>query len=205
MTTTSKRTLGRTSLAMFGALALLFLTLTPNAHAQSAYHVGGKSNVVTLYGSSTLHDWNMTAHSFSTDGQFTVTGENELSACQALSFTLPVHNLKSDHDGLNDNAYESLKADKYKDIVFKASSAKVSSLGGHKYQIAASGNLTIAGVTRPTTVTATAVVNSDGSISCSGSVPLKLSEFNIDRPSFMFGTMKVGDALTLNYALMFVK
>jgi polyisoprenoid-binding protein YceI len=106
---------------------------------------------------------------------------------------------------MNSNAYESLKSDKYPNISFNLKSATVTPSGGNKYQISALGSLSIAGVAKAVTLNATAVVNSDGSVSCSGTMPLKLSDFGIDRPSFMLGTMKVGDALTLNYALVFVK
>jgi len=189
---------------LIAAILTLSLALTQIASGQTAYKVGGKP-VMTLYGTSTLHDWTMIANSYSANAQINLTADNQISAFSALTVVLPVHNLKSEHDGMNDNAYEALKADDHKDIVFKLSDAKIASTGGNKYQITATGTLSIAGATRPITLTTAAIVNSDGSVSCSGSVPIKLSEFNIERPSFMLGTMKVGDALTLNYALIFVK
>ena len=183
--------------------ALLSLTVTQTTNAQTAYKAGGKPEM-TLYGTSTMHDWTMVAHSYSANAQITLAG-NELTGFNALTVVLPVKNLKSEHDGMNDNAYEALKADDHKDIVFKLSNAKITASGGGKYQVTASGTLTIAGATRPVTIISAALVNPDGSVSCSGSVPLKLSEYGIARPSFMLGTMKVGDALTLNYALILVK
>ena len=184
-------------------LLLLFpLAFAQISNAQTSYHAGSKPDM-TLYGSSTLHNWTMDAHTFAVSAQFTI-ADNQLTALNALMVVLPVHNLKSDHSSMDDNAYDALKADKYKDIVFKLTSATVTPHGS-QYQIAASGNLTIAGATKAVTLNTTAVLNADGSISCSGTLPLKLSEFNIDRPSFMLGTMKVGDGLTLNYSLVFVK
>ncbi len=106
---------------------------------------------------------------------------------------------------MNDNAYEALKADQNKNITFQMKSATITSSGGNKYQISALGSLSIAGVAKAATLNATAVVNADGSISVSGTVPIKLSDHGIERPSFMLGTMKVGDALTLNYTLIFVQ
>ncbi len=199
MNTTLARRLGMLMIAL-----MLPLTIATSTTAQTAYKVGGKPDI-TLYGTSTLHNWTMTAHAFSSNAMFNITADNQLSGLTALSVVLPVHNLKSDHDGMNDNAYETLKADDNKNIIFKMTSAKVASLGGNKYQITAVGNLSIAGATKPVTLNTSAVVNADGSVSCSGTLALKLSEFNIERPSFMLGTMKVGDAMTLNYSLVFVK
>lgn len=187
------------------SLLLLSFGFVPALRAQTAYKASSKSATMTLYGTSTLHDWTMTATVFNTDAQFTLTADNKLSELNALSVTLPIHNLKSEHDGMNDNAYESLKADQNKNITFQMKSATITSSGGNKYQIAALGSLSIAGVSKAVTLNTTAVVNADGSISCAGTVPIKLSEFNIERPSFMLGTMKVGDALTLNYTLIFVQ
>ncbi len=184
---------------------LLSCAFVPSLRAQTAYKASSKSATMTLYGTSTLHDWTMTATVFTANGQFTVTPDNQLTALNALTVTLPVHNLKSEHDGMNDNAYDALKADQNKNITFQLKSATVTSSGGSKYQIAALGSLSIAGVSKAVTLNTSAVVNADGSISCAGTVPLKLSDFNIERPSFMLGTMKVGDALTLNYSLIFVK
>ncbi len=186
-------------------LSFASLAMLPTLRAQTAYHSSSKSATMTLYGTSTLHDWNMTATVFTADAQYTLTPDNQLGALNALTVSLPVHNLKSEHDGMNDNAYESLKADQNKNITFQLKSATVTSSGGNKYQIAALGSLSIAGISKAVTLNTTAIVNADGSISCSGTVPIKLSEFNIERPSFMLGTMKVGDALTLNYSLIFVK
>jgi polyisoprenoid-binding protein YceI len=186
-------------------LSFVSAAMLPTLRAQTAFKVSSKSATMTLYGTSTLHDWNMTATVFTGNANFTLTADTKLIGLSALNIDLPVRNLKSKEDGMNDNAYDALKADKNKDIIFKVTSATVTSSGGNKYQIVALGNLTIAGVTKPVTLNTAAVVNTDGSISCSGSVPIKLSDFNIERPSFMLGMMKVGDALTLNYALIFTQ
>ena len=190
------------------ALVIAGLTSGPNAsiqtaYGQTSYRVGGTPSL-TLAGTSTLHDWTMTAHSFACSAVFVNSGDN-LSALNALAFSLPVHNLKSEHGGMNDNAYDVLKADTYKDIIFRLTSATVTPSGGGKCQIAAHGNLTIAGVTKSIALNASGTRNADGSITITGSVPLALSQFNIERPSFMLGTMKVGDALKLTYNLTLVK
>jgi polyisoprenoid-binding protein YceI len=195
--------MNKTLTRCFGILALTLFAFAASVNAQTAYKLG-KGSTLTLAGTSTLHNWTMTATSFTCPAQFAVSPAGVIGSVNALALSLPVHNLKSEHDGMNDNAYDALKADKYKDISFKLVSGTPMASGGNKYQIAAQGNLTIAGVTKPITVTTTGVVNSDGSITCTGSVPIKLSEYGIERPTFMFGTMSVGDAMTLTYTLVFV-
>src|ERR1700722_11047900 len=101
-------------------LIIFFLALSyvivPSLRAQTTYKASSKSATMTLYGTSTLHDWTMTATVFSSDAQFTLSPDNQLTALNALTVSLPIHNLKSEHDGMNDNAYESLKADANKNI-----------------------------------------------------------------------------------------
>jgi polyisoprenoid-binding protein YceI len=187
----------------FGVLAIC-VAFPLLSNAQTAYKIG-PNPLMTLSGTSTLHKWTMTSHAFSGTATVSLSAKNQLSAITALSLIMPVQNLKGESDGMNKNAYEALKSDKYKDIVFKLTSAKVTSSGGSKYKIAALGNLTIAGVTKAATLSTTATVNANGSISCSGSVPILFSNYGIKPPVLMLGTVKTGDATTLTYRLTLVK
>jgi polyisoprenoid-binding protein YceI len=194
------KTLRFTVALMIPALALL---LSVQSNAQTNYKNGGKSQM-TLKGTSTMHDWTMNARSFTTNAQVTIT-DNQLTSINGLTLVLPVQNLKSEKESMDENAYETLNAEKYRDITFKLTSAKVNASGGNKYQIVATGNLTISGVTKSITMNAASQLNADGSLGITGNVPLKLSDFNIERPSFMFGTMKVGNDLSLSYNLTLTK
>jgi polyisoprenoid-binding protein YceI len=186
------------------AVFAMFSIVSSPATAQIAYKSGARSQM-TLAGTSTLHDWTMVAKSFNTNASITVSPDNQITGISSLILTLPVTNLKSEKDGLNENAWETLEYEDHKNITFKMTSAKVTPAGGNKFQITAVGNLTIAGNTKPVTLQSNAVLNADGSLTCTGSLPIKLSQFNIERPSFMFGTMSVGDAMTLSYNVVLVK
>jgi polyisoprenoid-binding protein YceI len=191
------------NLKILAILAIALLTLTNSAFAQATYKANAKS-VMTLSGTSTLHDWTMNAKGFTTTAAITLGADNQISAINGLTLVLPVTNLKGEKESMNENAWEALNYDDHKNITFKLTSATTTPSGG-KYNIAAIGNLTISGVTKPVSMNVVAQVNSDGSITCTGSLPIKLSTFNIERPSFMFGTMSVGDALSLSYTLVLTK
>jgi polyisoprenoid-binding protein YceI len=184
-------------------IAMGLLVLATGAFAQTPFKASSKS-VMTLNGTSTLHDWTMNARGFTTSALITLGGDNQITAINALNLTLPVTNLKGEKESMNENAWEALNYDDHKNIVFKLTSATVTPAAG-KYNIAAIGNLTISGVTKAITMNVSAQVNADGSITCTGKLPIKLSTFNIERPSFMFGTMSVGDAMTLDYSLVLSK
>jgi polyisoprenoid-binding protein YceI len=190
-------------LQFLSILAIALLTLASTVNAQTTFKASSKSSM-TLNGTSTLHDWTMNARGFTTTAIISLGGDNQITAVNGLTLTLPVTNLKGEKESMNENAWEALNYDDHKNIVFKLTSATVTPAGG-KYNIAAIGNLTISGVTKAISMNVSANVNADGSITCTGSLPIKLSTFNIERPSFMFGTMSVGDAMTLSYSLVLTK
>lgn len=43
------------------------------------------------------------------------------------------------------------------------------------------------------------VVNKDGSITFKGTYKLKMADYGVEPPSFMFGAMSTGDAITLDF------
>ena len=68
-----------TMLAMPLAILLLFVLVAATTSAQAPYRVGGTPSM-TLYGTSTLHDWTMTTHSFTANGEFTTSPDNQLTS-----------------------------------------------------------------------------------------------------------------------------
>jgi hypothetical protein len=193
----------KSNISLVVASILLLCGLSQTAIAQSRYTSGGKQTVMRLYGTSTLHDWTMTAHRFAGAGTFTVSEANVITAVPSLSLSLPVHNLKGESGGLNDNAYEALKADKFKTITFASTVVTITADGAQKYHITAAGNLSIAGVTNAVTLVAATTMNADGTITTVGTLRLKMSDYNVKPPTFMLGAMSAGDGMTLKYTLVF--
>jgi polyisoprenoid-binding protein YceI len=188
------------SLFMIGAMQL--------TQAQSTYKIQETKDIdMKLSGTSTLHNWVMNAQNTTGVAQFGFkeTGDKELNSLKSLTFSLLVTDLKSGEKGLDKNAYKALKADKYKDIDYKLTSAIIMPESEGKYLIKTKGKLTIAGVTKETDMDVYAVVNKNGSITCTGSDKLKMTDYSVKPPKFMLGAMKTGDAITLNYTLLYKK
>lgn len=176
-------------------------------YAQQNYRINeGKDINMKLSGSSTLHKWAMNSPTFAGDAQFEFKpGTTQLSAIRSLTFSLIVLNLKSNEKGLDKNAYKALKTDQYKNITYRLTSSSITSAGGGRYLVKAVGNLSIAGVTRGTTMDVYCTVNVDGTISCTGSDNLKMSEFQVKPPSFMGGAMKTGNDIALDFRMVYRK
>ncbi|HSZ32523.1 MAG TPA: YceI family protein [Puia sp.] len=186
---------------------LLIVGSTQVLQAQTKYKILETKDIdMKLSGTSTLHNWTMETQTFTGEAQFGFkSGNIQLNSIKSLSFNLNVTDLKSGEKGLDKNAYKALKTDQYKDIVYKLSSAKVMSEKNGKYLIKTQGNLSIAGVTKDVAMDVYAVVNKDGSITCTGSDKLLMTDYQVKPPKFMLGAMKTGDAITLNYTIVYKK
>jgi polyisoprenoid-binding protein YceI len=191
-------------------LALILLcavVITSIGYSQSTYNVKEtKDSDIKLLGTSSLHDWEMDARSSTGEAQFIFNENNksDLISIKSLSFALKVVDLKSDSKGLDKNAYEALKSDTYKDIRYQLTSSTISPEKGG-YLIKSNGNLTIAGVTKEITMDVHGEVNEDGTITSKGSYKLNMTDYNVKPPSFMWGAMKTGDAITLNFKVVYKK
>lgn len=176
------------------------------AAEQATYRLAQSKDVVmNLAGTTPIRNWNMTAHGLSGEAQMIVTSSDRLSNITALRFSLPVHNLKGDGDGMDNDAYKALKADLYPSIDFQLISAKIDSHGNGNYLVHAQGTLSVAGVTREVILEMTGTVVDNGSITFHGAEEVKMSDYNVERPSLLLGLIKAGDTMTLTYTLVFVK
>ena len=173
--------------------------VTSGLHGQSTKVLSTNAGLMKLSGTSTFHDWFMNG-TFAVEGSFKVTeGSNDLLAVNELSFSLPVTNLKSDKKKLDETAYKALKTDQHKEILFSMISATVKEVQSDKFHITATGNLTIAGVTKPITLNVMWVMNDDNSITCTGTQKLKMTDYKVQPPGFL-GVMKTGDEIALDFS-----
>ncbi len=176
--------------------------------AQPNYKIENtKESDMKLSGTSTLHDWMMRTSTFASQAkfEFEVGNDDQLTALKSLTFSLAVRNLKSDSRALDKNAYKALKADHHTDITYQLISATVADSKEKSYLIKTQGNLQVAGVTKEVSIDVHCVVNKDASITCNGSNKLKMTDYQVKPPSFMLGAMKTGDALMLDFKLVYKK
>lgn len=84
---------------------------------------------------------------------------------------------------------------------------KVNSIKGSSADFTASvtGNLSIAGTTKLVDLNVTGKKKSNGDLVFNGSKKIKMTDFNVKPPSFMFGAMKTGDDVTVTFSTTFSK
>lgn len=174
-------------------MAFIVTCVIGNTAAQVRYHQSGETNT-TIAGTSTLHDWSMTSRTASYDVVFDVSEAGVPTAIRALNFAIDCETLKSGHDALDRNAYSTLNTDTFKKITFEMTSGRVTS-----QQIMCTGNLTIMGSTKQVSITAQFQTLPSGDLSCTATHKLRMSDFGVDPPVFMFGTIRTGDEITIAF------
>jgi polyisoprenoid-binding protein YceI len=182
---------------------LLIIILAVTSNAQVKYHASYTK--IAIEGTSTLHDWDMASEKANCNISFNFDGAN-ITGLSSLVFTVDAGSLKSHHSGMDKNAYKALNTDKYPEISFNSSYANIRPNGTNSYAISAKGKLVIAGVSKDVWLAGVTTVNSaDMSLQTTGSAKIKMSEFNVEPPSFMFGAMKTGDEVTIKFNLTLKK
>jgi len=185
-----------------GVLLIAILFSSPLL-AQS-YKVSNKDSKLEVLGTSSIHDWEIKAEQ--QKGSLALEIENgTLKSVENLDFTVVAESLKSGKGSMDKNTYKALNTDTYKNITYKLD--KVSSINKsseNNYKVNTKGYLTIAGAKKLVDMTFDLKIDNT-SICLSGSKDLKMSDFNIDAPTAMFGTISTGDQITIKYNTVFTK
>ena len=189
-------------------LAIFLMAFSVVPHSGIHNRAGGTADAdIKVLGTSNLHNWSMEDKDVSCTAKFTyAAGKSSMpEGLAAFTFSLPVHSLKSGESGMDSKAYGAMKAKSGGNIVFTASASTITPGSGNQFSVTSHGNLTIAGAANPIVLTAACQVKPDGSITCTGTDKLKMSDYGIKPPTYMLGALKTGDALTINFTMVVQK
>lgn len=171
------------------SLVLLFATFL-GAYAQDSYVLDKQKSVLTVSGTSTLHDWEVTANVF--DGDLSLLD----AVPQQLNLTVEAKEIKSERGATMDKKmYNALKVEEHPQISFVLESAQ-----GNLFK----GKLTIAGTTKEVEITSEGTTLA-GSYELKGAKEILLADFGIEPPTAMFGQIVVGEAVTISFDFFFNK
>jgi polyisoprenoid-binding protein YceI len=177
------------------SMALFAIVLSANA--QKSYNLDAKTNF-SVFGTSTLHDWEMKSPSRIGTANLTVT-DSKLVDINSIDITLPSESIKSEKKSMDKVAYETLKTDKFKNIKYVLKSAE--KVNETTWNL--TGTYTIAGVSKTLKTQVKTVVASNGVVNLQGSNKITFTEFGMKSPTAMFGAIKTGEDLTIKFNLNF--
>jgi YceI-like domain len=159
-----------------------------------------KASKSTIQGTSSLHDWESTITKLEYKGNFTV--ENKLvKSIKSVEVTIPVVSIKSTKGKMMDNkTYDAFLYEKNPTITFLLTNSQLRPEGsGQAFD--ATGYLTMAGMMKTIKLTGLVKVLANGDVQLTLSKKLKMTDFKMEQPTAMMGTITVGDEVTLNFDL----
>jgi len=147
---------------------------------------------MSIAGTSTLHDWESVVEDFK------ATCTTKDGDIVAASFEAEVESIKSGTRAMDQNTYKAMKSDQFPTISFTSTSVK-----SEENHLDVSGKLTIAGKTKTIQMKLNREKWSEESLTVIGSYTLKMSEYGIDPPRAMLGTIRTGDEVTISFNIIF--
>ena len=106
---------------------------------------------------------------------------------------------------MDNNTYKALKADKHPNISYVAKTVAITRTDASGFSAKTTGSMTIAGTTNATDIAATVKINGDKTITVTGSKKIKMTDYKIDPPTAVFGTIKTGNEITISFNCKYVK
>ena len=205
------------------SVALLMLLLPVATWAQSANYTLDESSTIVIKGTSTIHDWEADVEKMDANVMLATSqpeGEEPNNLVESFSITIPVESLESGKGNMNRKMYDALKKDDHPEIMFFLKSAPLvdKAAGGQSFTatlvdssltttkeergLKATGNLNIAGSLKEITFPVKATKINNNSFRFEGSYSLNMKEYDVDPPSAVFGTIKSGEEVTIEFNIL---
>jgi len=183
-------------------LSALAALMAMSATAQQDFILDSENSKLLITGTSSIHDWEMEAHTFSCETTLKL-NEEKVTGIGAIDLMVKVKDLESGKRIMDNKAHDALNEKQNPQIRFKLDSADPVTISGDKAKLA--GTLEVAGKTREVEVTCDFSTVNNTTFSVQGEVPLKMTDFGIEPPTAMFGTVQTGDEILVNFDFKFTK
>ena len=184
--------------------SFLVMVFSANTTFAQTYNVNNAASNLKVEGTSNVHDWEITAKDLQGSMKVQMT-DGQLVQIDDIKFTVVAESLKSGKGGMDKNTYKALNTDKFKTITYQLQ--KLNNLdctSKSSCKVTTTGALTIAGAKKNVEIVFDAKVSGD-KIVLSGNKKIKMSEFKVDPPTAMFGTITTGDDLDIKFQVTFNK
>jgi polyisoprenoid-binding protein YceI len=186
--------------ALLGALAAV------GAGQTTARVAVAPESKLWIEGTSNLHGWSCKAEKFDAAIELDAAAVAELTtatpkALKRVEVKVPVKALKCGHGGMDDNLYKALKADETPEISYILATFDAAPGEADAFTLKTNGTLAIAGKENKLTMEVMAIRLPDGTVKATGMVPIKMTDFGIKPPTAIFGTLRTGDEVRVNFAL----
>lgn len=185
---------------MYKLITTLILSLSFTAVFAQNYTLVQEESEVMVIGTSNVHDWEAPAEEFSGVAEIEV-ADDSLVSISSLNFTVVAEEINSGKGGMDKRIDDALKVKKHPEVSFELSEIAEISNG----VLNAKGTLTIAGVTKEVQMEVNYQLLPDGSILFEGTQNIDMTEYEVDPPTAMFGTIKAGEKVDVKFSTKFAQ
>ena len=182
-------------------LAILLISIGLNAQS---YKLDNDASKLEIEGTSNIHDWTIQAKN-SNGLLVTEFSDGVLKKIDKLHFKVLSESLMSGKSGMDKNTYKALETSKNKEIIFTLKKvSNIQKIAEDTYKIKAHGSLMIAGKTRDINLDFHLTKKAD-TILLTGAYQLNMTHYGVEAPTAMFGTIKTGEDVVINFESTFNK
>jgi polyisoprenoid-binding protein YceI len=176
-------------------LFLMTTVLVTMVSPVTAQTLKAKTSKMTVSGSSTIHEWESEITKADFNGDVKV--ENQQLKIRSFEARIPVTSIKSTKGKTMDTkTYEAFKSEKFPTIIFSITNTKINANG----TLDAKGYLTMAGVTQPVELQQVNYkILPGGDVQITLSKKINMTQWKMEPPTAMMGTIKVGEEVTVNF------
>jgi len=181
---------------------LVLLTLAGMFNVAVAQTFTTKTTDIKVEGNSTMHKWSSTVSRSVFTGNIEVK-DNAVTAINSAVLKVNVKDIKSDKDSdqMDSRTYKALNADQFPVITYEFGKTKSLTRKGNDFVAVTDGKLTIAGVTKNTTMTVTLTPLANGDLKIKGSDKVLFTNHGLKAPSFVAGALKVDNEVDVIFDL----
>lgn len=189
-------------------LAMMNFLVAIPAIAQDNVQLSISSNTdLSFEGTSNVHDWSSEVTEITGRGAFNkaiFNGSNVPGNPVAdVMITIPVKEIESGKNKMNDIMYDALKAEDHPTIEYKLIGSKLISETGNEFTLETQGYLTVAGVKKQVGLQIKGKKIDDDTLQFTGSKKLKMTDFDVDPPKALFGAIKSGNEVVVHLTAIF--
>lgn len=183
-------------------LVSMLVLVAGNAISQNTYSL--HNYLATINGTSNVHRWSQKIGNIWGNCNVRRNADKDVSL-QSFKLGMQVNSIKSDdYPIMNGLTFKALKGDEFPEITFNLIKP-IDSIrcSGSPCFLSARGNLTIAGVTREITLLIKFVLQNNFII-IEAEHQVKMTEYGVKPPTALFGFVKTGNIITLNFKATFL-
>ncbi len=184
------------ALAACVCVGILAFSLAP----VTTYRFADESRI-WVEGTSTVHDWDCQVTRFLGRVNATTDG-SRMATLSSARVSIPVRSIDCDNGTMNGKLRDALGEEAVRYELTRATPAGAGADGW--FAVETTGTLSISGTTRPARLSMRAKANGNGGFRFTGTHSFRMTDFGIDPPTALLGTLKTGDDLTVRFDVVVV-